>query len=134
MPLNDIKCKNIKSTDKTFKVSDEKGLYLEVNPSGAKYWRLKYRFAGKEKKLALGVYPEISLKEAREKRDDARKQIQEGVDPSQEKKLAKLTRLINADNSFENVAREWHDKQQARYTPKHYKAVLIPKSIYNTTY
>ena len=124
MPLNDIKCKNIKPTDKTFKVSDEKGLYLEVNTNGAKYWRLKYRFAGKEKKLALGVYPEISLKEAREKRDDARKQIQEGIDPSQEKKLAKLTRLINADNSFENVAREWHDKQKARYTPKHYKAVL----------
>lgn len=112
MPLNDIKCKNIKSTDKTFKVSDEKGLYLEVNPNGSKYWRLKYRFAGKEKKLALGVYPEISLKEAREKRDNARKQIQEGVDPSQEKKLAKLTRLINADNSFENVASEWHKNKK----------------------
>ncbi len=118
MPLNDIKCKNIKPTDKTFKVSDEKGLYLEVNTNGAKYWRLKYRFAGKERKLALGVYPEISLKEAREKRDDARKQIQEGIDPSQEKKLAKLTRLINADNSFENVAREWHNKQKARLYAK----------------
>lgn len=124
MPLNDVKCKNIKPTEKIFKVSDEKGLYLEINPNGSKYWRLKYRFAGKEKRLALGVYPEISLKEAREKRDDARKQIQEGIDPSQEKKLAKLTRLINADNSFENVAREWHEKQQARYTIKHHKTVL----------
>jgi integrase len=124
MSLNDVKCKNIKPADKTFKVSDEKGLYLEVNANGSKYWRLKYRFAGKEKRLALGVYPEISLKEAREKRDEARKQIQGGTDPSQEKKLAKLTRLINADNSFENVAREWHDKQKDRYTPKHYKAVM----------
>jgi len=124
MPLNDIKCKNIKPTDKTFKISDEKGLYLEVNPNGSRYWRFKYRFDGKEKRLAFGVYPEVSLKEAREKRDDARKQIQEDIDPSQEKKLAKLNRLINAENSFENVAREWHEKQKQRYTQKHSKAVL----------
>ena len=124
MPLNDIKCKNIKPTNKTFKVSDEKGLYLEVSPNGSRYWRFKYRFDGKEKRLAFGVYPEVSLKEAREKRDEARKLIQEGIDPSQEKKMTKLNRLINAENSFENVAREWHEKQKQRYTQKHSKAVL----------
>ena len=124
MPLNDIKCKSIKPKDKIFKVSDEKGLYLEVNPSGSKYWRFKYRFDGKEKRLAFGVYPELSLKEAREKTDEARKKIKDGTDPSQEKKLTKLTRLINTENSFENVAREWHEKQKERYTTKHHKTVL----------
>ncbi len=124
MPLNDIKCKSIKPKDKIFKVSDEKGLYLEVNPNGSKYWRLKYRFDGKEKRLAFGVYPEVSLKEARDKADEARKQIQEGVDPSAEKKLAKITRMVEAENSFEHVAREWHEKQKDRYTVKHHKAVL----------
>jgi integrase len=124
MPLNDIKCKNIKPKDKIFKVSDEKGLYLEVNPSGSKYWRLKYRFDGKEKRLAFGVYPEVSLKEARDKADEARRKIKDSIDPSAEKKLAKITRMVEAENSFEHVAREWHDKQKDRYTLKHYKAVL----------
>ena len=64
MPLNDIRCKNIKPTNKIFKVSDGKGLYLEVNPNGSRYWRFKYRFDGKEKRLAFGVYPKVSLKDA----------------------------------------------------------------------
>jgi integrase len=124
MPLNDIKCKSIKPKDKIFKVSDEKGLYLEVNPNGSKYWRLKYRFDGKEKRLAFGVYPEVSLKEARDKADEARRKIKDGIDPSAEKKLAKITRMVEAENSFEHVAREWHEKQKDRYTIKHHKAVL----------
>ena len=109
MPLNDIKCKSIKPKEKIFMISDEKGLYLEVNPNGSKYWRLKYRFDGKEKKLAFGVYPEVSLKEARDKADEARKKIKDSIDPSTEKKLAKITRMVEAENSFEHVAREWHD-------------------------
>ena len=124
MSLTDIKCKAAQPTTKPYKLSDEKGLYLEVVPSGSKYWRLKYRFAGKEKKLAFGIYPEVSLKEARDKREAARKQLQEGLDPSHEKKLAKLTKTINAENSFENVAREWHQKQSARLTPRHSEYVL----------
>lgn len=124
MPLNDIKCKSIKPKDKIFKVSDEKGLYLEVNPNGSKYWRLKYRFDGKEKRLAFGVYPEVSLKEARDKADEARRKIKDCIDPSAEKKLAKITRMVEAENSFEHVAREWHEKQKDRYTVKHHKAVL----------
>ena len=124
MPLNDIKCKSIKPKDKIFKVSDEKGLYLEVNPNGSKYWRLKYRFDGKEKRLAFGVYPEVSLKEARDKADEARRKIKDCIDPSAEKKLAKITRMVEAENSFEHVAREWHEKQKDRYTIKHHKAVL----------
>ncbi len=122
--LNDVKVKNLKPKDKIFRVFDEKGLYLEVNPKGGKYWRLKYRFAGKEGRLALGVYPEVSLKEARDKRDAARKQVSEGIDPSQEKKLTKLTREINSQNSFEAIAREWHKKQESRLTERHSKYVL----------
>lgn len=111
MSLTDIKCKSAQPKEKIYKLSDEKGLYLQVNPNGSKYWRLKYRFDGKEKKLSFGVYPELSLKD--------------GIDPSEEKKLVKLTRMVDADNSFENVAREWHEKQKSRYTPKHHKTVLV---------
>lgn len=122
--LTDIIAKNAKPKEKIFRLFDEKGLYLEINPKGGKYWRFKYRFDGKENRLALGVYPEVSLKEAREKRDAIRKQVSNGINPAQEKKLIKLTRLINAENSLENVAREWHEKQKQRYTAKHSKTVL----------
>lgn len=125
MSLTDIKCKTAQPKEKIYKLSDEKGLYLQVNPNGSKYWRLKYRFDGKEKKLSFGVYPELSLKEARDKADAARKKIKDGVDPSEEKKLVKLTRMIDAENSFEAVAREWHEKQKDRYTAKHHKTVLV---------
>ncbi len=132
MALTDIKCKALQSTQKSYKVSDEKGLYLEVAPSGGKYWRLKYRFGGKEKKLAFGVYPEVSLKEARDKRDAARKQIKDNIDPSQEKKLAKLNQAINAKNSFESIAREWHSKQTEIWTQRYCETVLrnLEKDIF----
>lgn len=88
MPLTDITAKSAKSADKEYKLSDEKGLYLLIHPNGSKYWRLKYRFADKEKILALGVYPEVSLKEARDKRDTARQLLRDGIDPSKAKKEA----------------------------------------------
>jgi len=124
MPLTDITAKSAKPKEKLYKLSDEKGLFLSVRPNGGKYWQMKYRFDGKEKTLSFGVYPEVSLKEARDKRDNARKQIKDGIDPSAEKKLAKLTRMVDAENSFEAVAREWHEKQTDRYTKKHHKTVL----------
>ena len=124
MPLNDIKCKNIQPKEKSFKIADEKGLYLEVMPNGSKYWRMKYYFAGKEKRLAIGVYPEVSLKEARDKRDAAKKQIQDNLDPSSEKKIRKLQQHINLNNSFENVAREWHEKNCAKWKPRHANYIL----------
>jgi integrase len=124
MPLTDIKCKSLEPRDKIYKVSDEKSLYLEVMPSGSKYWRFKYRFAGKENRLAFGVYPEVSLKEAREKRDKARKQIADGISPSQAKKLEKLQININHQNNFESIAREWHTKQTERWTERHSHYVL----------
>ena len=95
MPLSDTACRNAKPKEKPYKLSDEKALYLEVMPTGAKYWRLKYRIAGKEKRLALGVYPEVSLAEARNKRDEARKQIADGIDPSESKQEAKRIAKID---------------------------------------
>ncbi len=132
MPLTDIIVKNLKPLDKRFKRSDEKGLYLLIHPNGGKYWQLKYRFGGKEKTLSFGTYPEISLKEARNKRDDARKQIQDGIDPSQEKKLAKLKKSINAENSFESVARQWHKTYSQGWTERYSKTVIknLEKDIF----
>ena len=106
MPLTDIKCKSLEIKDKAYKVSDKKGLRLLVHKNGSKYWQMKCRYSGKEKVLSFGVYPEVSLKDAREKRDKARKQLAEGLDPSQEKKLAKLKQNIDSENSFENIARQ----------------------------
>ncbi len=124
MPLTDIKCKSLEPREKAYKVSDEKSLYIEVMPSGSKYWRFKYRFAGKENRLAFGVYPEVTLKEARDKRDKARKQIADGINPSQAKKLEKLQININHQNNFESIAREWHAKQTQRWTERHAHYVL----------
>jgi integrase len=93
-------------------------MYLEVMPNGSKYWRLKYRYLGKEKRLALGVYPIVTLAEAREKRDDARKLLANDVDPSTAKKQKKREAIRNANNSFEAVAREWHTKKCEKWAEK----------------
>jgi hypothetical protein len=85
MPLTDVACRTAKPGSKSRKIADGGGLYLEVMPSGSKYWRLKYRYAGKEKRLAIGVYPEVTLGEARDKRDEARKLLSAGTDPSEAK-------------------------------------------------
>jgi hypothetical protein len=90
MPLTDIIVKNAKAKDRQYKLTDEKGLRLVVHPNGSKYWQMKYCHIGKEKILSFGIYPEISLKDARRKRDEARKQISESKDPSEEKKLKKI--------------------------------------------
>lgn len=111
--LTDKQVKLAKPKERTYKLSDEKGMYLEITPKGAKYWRLKYRFAGKEKKLALGVYPEVSLKAAREGRRVAREQLRSGVDPSAAKKAAKLQIFEDNTNSFKAIATEWFEVKMA---------------------
>lgn len=94
-------------------------MYLEVMPSGAKYWRLKYRIDGKEKRAALGVYPNVSLLEARKERDKIKESVRAGLDPTHEKRRLKLERTLDRANLFEAVAREWHDKQKVGWTEKH---------------
>lgn len=132
MALTDIKCKNTKSTDKPQKLGDSGGLYLHVMPSGAKYWRMKYRIHGKEKLLALGVYPETTLSEARDKRDAARKLVAQGTDPSAQKKEEKHLAALNAENTFEPLAREWHSKNKAKWKEKHGQDILtrLEKDIF----
>lgn len=122
--LTDMTAKNAKAQTKLYRLFDGQGLYLEINPNGGKYWRLKYRFAGKEKRLALGVYPEVSLGKAREKQDQARKLLANGIDPSQAKKEARLEQTANVENSFETVAREWHSNQRLSWTERHSDYVL----------
>ena len=107
MALTDVAVKKAQLSDKQFKLSDEKGLYLLVNSAG-KYWRMDYRYLGKRKTLALGVYPDVSLARAREKRDDARKMLADGIDPGEHRKETKRAKLTAQANSFEAVAREWH--------------------------
>jgi integrase len=104
--LNDVAVRNAKAKEKPYKLSDERGMYLLVNKAG-KYWRMNYRYLGKSKTFALGVYPDISLKDARSRRDDAKKLLANDIDPSENKKATKATRVENSINSFEVIAREW---------------------------
>lgn len=125
MALTDTACKNAKPKEegKPAKLSDEKGLHLLVNQTG-KYWRLSYRFNSKQKTLALGVYPEVSLKEAREKRDEARRLLAEGIDPGEHRKITKATKALQAENSFEAVAREWFAKCKPTWTDGHADKII----------
>lgn len=111
MALSDTAIKNAKPGAKPIKLSDEKGMFLLIAPAGGKWWRLKYRIGGKEKLLSLGTYPEVSLKAARERRDDARKLLADGVDPSENRKAVKSAKTERAANSFEVIAREWYAKK-----------------------
>ena len=119
MSFSDTKFRNAKAREKQFKLSDTDGMYLLVTPNGGKCWRLKYRFDGKEKLLALGIYPEVSLIEARQRRDEARKQLSNGIDPGEVRKAQKAARGERAANSFEVVAREWHSKFSGTWSAGH---------------
>ena len=110
MALRDVEIRGLKPQDRVYKRTDERGLYIEVHPSGSKLWRLKYSHLGKDKRIALGRYPEIGLAEARRKRDEARRIIREGVDPLAERKREKLVAMFNAANSFGEVAKQYIDK------------------------
>ena len=124
MALTDTTIRKAKGTEKPYKLSDEKGLHLLVNPNGAKLWRVSYRFDGKQKTLALGAYPDVSLANAREKRDEARKLLANEQDPGEVKKAQKAGRLIRSANSFEVVARRWHGKGNAKWSDSYSKKVI----------
>jgi integrase len=124
MPLTDTQIKTLKPEAKPRKVADEKGLYLLVQPTGGKLWRLKYRIDGKEKLLALGVYPDVGLKDARAARDEARRLLADGLDPSEHRKANKNARADAVGNSFEAVAREWFTKLLPTWTPDHADKII----------
>ncbi|HEY0267657.1 MAG TPA: integrase arm-type DNA-binding domain-containing protein, partial [Methyloradius sp.] len=120
---------NAKPKEKSYKISDEKNLYLLVSKTG-KYWRFDYRFLGKRKTLALGIYPDVSLANAREKRDSARKLLANDVDPNEFKKSNNALRILNSENSFEMVAREWIASHMANKAISHREKVLRRFEIY----
>lgn len=124
MPLTDTACKNAKPQAKPYKLADSAGLFLLVHSNGSRYWRLKYRLHGKEKLMALGVYPAVTLAEAREKRDIARKLLAAGADPMADKREKRRQARLNAANTFEAVAREWHENQLERWSKGHGENVL----------
>ena len=124
MSLTDPTCKNAKPKDKPYKLSDSKGMFLLVNPNGSKYFRLKYRIDGKEKTLALGVYPEATLKQARDDRDKARNKIAEGIDPCANKKAIKAAVRATTTNALEVVGLEWFERNSVGKSDRHKERVL----------
>jgi len=124
MPLTDAWLRAAKGASKPFKKSDAGGLYILVQPDGKRYWRLAYRFAGKQKTLALGVYPFVGLGAAREARDAANRELCQGRDPSETRKSEKAAVLAASQNSFETIAREWHDLKRDALTPRYAGQVL----------
>lgn len=120
MPLTDTAIRAAKPSERQQKLFDGSGLFLLVFPNGSKVWRFKYHFQGREKLISLGAYPAVSLKDAREKASDARKALGSGKDPSAERQQAKL----HHKNSFENIAREWHEKQAPAWSANHAANVL----------
>ncbi|OWW19197.1 tyrosine-type recombinase/integrase [Noviherbaspirillum denitrificans] len=124
MALTDTAIRNAKPKEKPYKLSDERGLFMLVHSNGGRYWRFKYRFGGKEKLLALGVYPDVPLKDARERRDDARRQVAAGIDPGLQRKAQKAAKVSCAANSFEAVAREWFAKYSPNWVDSHSSKII----------
>jgi integrase len=126
MPLTDTQIRNARfNPDGTGnRLTDGGRMYLQIVKSGAKYWRMNYRCNGKDKTLALGVYPEVSLAAARKKRDEAREKLAADIDPGESKKAEKRTQRLNAENSFEAIAREWHAKYAPTWSEGHSERIL----------
>ncbi|BCG10904.1 tyrosine-type recombinase/integrase [Buttiauxella agrestis] len=122
MALTDIKVRTVKPLDKPFKLTDGEGMHLLINPNGSKYWRLQYRFGGKQKMLALGVYPTVTLADARNRREIAKKLVSDGIDPAEKKKEDKIEQ--NGLTTFESVARDWHASCSKKWSSSHSERVL----------
>lgn len=124
MPLSNTQIQKAKQKTKPYRLYDERGLYLEVSPAGGKHWRLKYRFASKEKRLALGSYPDVGLKAAREARDKARAMLANDQDPGQNKKDLKAIKLLLGSDTFKGIALEWHQGKSKVWSESHANNIL----------
>lgn len=122
--LTEMQCRNAKPREKAYKLFDASGLYLEVMPTGRKLWRQKYYFLGKERRMSHGSYDETSLKEAREKRDEVKRLLAENKDPVQERRKHKDKAMADMANTFEKIAREWHELHTPDWTPEHAQTIL----------
>lgn len=124
MALTDTAIRNAKSAEKPIKMADGGGLYLLLNQNGSKWWRLDYRFGGKRKTLSMGVYPEVGLRDARERREAARKMLANGIDPGENRKAIKASKQLSAANSFEVVAREWFGEHRGKWAATHADKII----------
>ncbi|EEV9421917.1 tyrosine-type recombinase/integrase, partial [Escherichia coli] len=124
MALTDIQIKRAKPQDKPYTLNDGQGLSLLINPDGSKGWRFRFRFAGKARLMSFGSYDIVSLAEAREKREVARRQVANGIDPVQERKAQKLAQKLSTENSFEAVSREWHAAKADRWTVAYREEII----------
>lgn len=132
MKLTATEIKAAKPKDKPYKLADGGGMYLEVFPNGTKSWRMKYRVGGKEKRVVFGVYPAVTLAEARAKRDEAKRTLATGRDPGQEKQAEKIARTVAVQNSFEAVAHEWHEHKKINWSQGYADDILeyLSKDIF----
>ena len=127
MALTDTAIKALTPKDKRYRVFDSGGLYIEVAPAGGKWWRLKYRFGGRQKTLSFGAYPSVSLKDARQLREEAKELLAGAIDPGEQKKQEKITAQAEAQeqaNTFETVAREWHSRKTVHLSYSYRKQIL----------
>ena len=124
MALSSTQIQKAKPKAKSYRLYDERGLYLEISPAGGKHWRLKYRFGGKEKRLALGSYPDVGLKAAREARDSARAMLGSDQDPGQHKQILKAQKILIAGDSFEGIARDWHQGRSRAWSESHASNIM----------
>jgi integrase len=122
--LTEMQVKNAKARERDYKLADSEGLYLYVTAKGHRSWRMKYRFAGKERRLVLGAYPDLGLREARDRKADAKKLLREGRDPGIEAAKARVERAVASANTFEALARGWYALQRDRWTPVHANDVI----------
>ena len=130
MPLTDTHIRSLKPDSKPRKYFDGGGLFLYVPTSGSKLWRMAYRFDGKSKLLSFGEYPTVSLRDARERREDARRLLAKGVDPSEQKREEKKARITAERESFQNIAREWHETRMTEFSEKHQGTVMYRLETY----
>ena len=124
MPLTVLEVQKAKPKERAYKMTDGHGLYLLVNPKGGKYWRLKYYFANRERVLSIGVYPDVSLALARQRREEARRMKMENIDPMEHKREKRREFLATYENTFEKVAREWHETKKSRWSEHYAKQVM----------
>lgn len=124
MPLTDMQCRTAKPKDKPYKLSDSEGLYLEVLPSGGRYWRLKYRLHGKEKRFAIGVYPKVGLLEARQAKEKIKCELKKGLDPVLARQERKLQAAFEHGQTFKLVALESHSKGLETWDERYAKTIL----------
>ncbi len=119
-----------KSGPKTIRLWDGRGMYLEITPKGGKWWRFKYWFDGRERRMSLGVYPDVSLADAREKREEARRKVAAGINPSEQRKAEAIALIETAENSFEAVAREWFDMFSKQWVKGHADKIIRRLELY----